>query len=58
MAFMVHCDFGNESQNQHFNSILLIEREGVTQEYSVYSLDIVDNSGRPLKWVGLKLEVC
>ena len=46
MSFMGHCDFEKGSQNQHFQSTLLVGKEGVTQkEYSVYALDNVDNSG-------------
>ena len=37
------------SQTQHFQSSLLVQREGGHKtEYSVYALDNVDNSGRPL----------
>ena len=38
MPFMVHCDFDKGSQNKHFQSILLVGREGITKkEYSVYA---------------------
>ena len=46
MSFMGHCNFEG-SQNQHFQSILLLGR-GLQKEYYVYALDNVDNSGRPL----------
>ena len=45
---MVHSDFENGSQNQHFQSTILVGREGVTKECSVYDFDNVDNSGQPL----------
>ena len=46
MSFIVHCNFEKGSQNQHFQSTLLVGREGVTKkEYSVYALDNVDNFG-------------
>ena len=45
--------FEKVSQNEHFQSTPLVGRKGVTkQEYSVYALDIVDNSGRTLKFQG------
>ena len=50
MSFMGHCDFENESQNQPFQSTLLVGKGGGhTKEYYVYALDNVDNSGRPLR---------
>ena len=33
-----------------FQSTILVGREVVTQEYSVYALDNDDNSGQPLRW--------
>ena len=46
---MVHCDFEGGSQNQHFESILSVGKEGShKKEYSVYALDDINNSGRPL----------
>ena len=46
MLFILHCDFENGSENQHFQSNLLVGREGVTRKEScVYALDYVDNSG-------------
>ena len=48
MSFMEHCYSEKGSQNQHFQSTLLVGREGVTKEYSVYALNNVDNSGRSL----------
>ena len=51
ILFMVciNCNFEKESQNQHFQSTLLVGRGWVTKkEYSVYALDNVDNSGRTL----------
>ena len=50
MLLMVHCDFEKGSRNQHFQSTLLVERERVTKEYSVYALDNAVNSGRPPKY--------
>ena len=45
----VHCDYEKGSQNQHFQSTLLAEKEGATQkEYSACALGNVDNSRRPL----------
>ena len=47
---MGHCDFEKGSRNQHFQSTLLVRRQGGhKKEYSVYALDYVDNnySGRP-----------
>lgn len=49
---MVHCDFENGSKTQHFQGTLLVGREGVTNNssaYSVYALNNVDNSERPLR---------
>ena len=45
MSFMVHFDFEKGSQNQHFQSSLLVRREGGghRKQYSVYALDNVDN---------------
>ena len=51
MSFMVHCDFGKGSQNQHFQSTLDRGGGGHIKGYSVYALYNVDNSGRPLCWV-------
>ena len=47
VSFMMHCDFGMGSQNQPFQSSLLVRRErgGHKKDYSVYGLDNVDNSG-------------
>ena len=49
MSFMVHCNFEKGSQNQHFQSTILVGREDHKKGYSVYALDNVDNSGN-LKW--------
>ena len=40
-------------QNQHLKSTLLVGREAVIKKvYSVYAMDNVDNSGRPLMlWI-------
>ena len=49
MSFMEQGDFQKGSPNQHFQSTLLVGKEWVTKEYSVYALDNCDNSGRPCK---------
>ena len=56
VSFMVHCDLEEGSKN-HFQSTLLVERERVTQKYSVYALDDIDNYGRPLSMVSVSLLV-
>ena len=48
MTFMVHCNFKKGSQNQYFQSTLLVGR-GSQKEYYVYALDNVDNSGMNTK---------
>ena len=45
MSLIMHCDFETGTQNQHFKNTLLVPQK----EYSVYALDNVDNSGRPLR---------
>ena len=56
MSFMVHCDFEKVSQNQHFQSTLLVGREGVTKRVlGVYAVDDVENYGRPLSQRVLRL---
>ena len=52
MSLIMHCDFETGTQNQHFKNTLLVGREVPQKKstvlYSVYALDNVDNSGRPL----------
>ena len=48
MSFLVHCDFEKGYQNQHFQSTILLRKERVKKEFSVYALDNVDNSEQPL----------
>ena len=48
MSFMGHWDFEMGSQFFFFLNTLGREGEGHTKEYSVYALENVDNSGRPL----------
>ena len=48
MSFLVHCDFEKGYQNQHFQSTILLRKERVKKELSVYTLDNVDNSEQPL----------
>ena len=54
MSLTVHCYFEKDSQNQPFWSTLLGRREGSHKSVrpdSVYALDNVDNSWRPLNYV-------
>ena len=45
---MVHCDFENGSQNLYFQGTLLVWRKGSQKRVSVYVLDNVGSSRRPL----------
>ena len=54
---MVHCNIEKGSRNQHFQSTILVGREVVTQEYSVYALDNDDNSGQPLRWSSFNIHM-
>ena len=48
VLIVVHCDFDNGSQNQHFQKYSFGGR-GNKKQHSVYALDNVDISGRPLR---------
>ena len=41
MSFMVYCDFEKGSQNQHFQSTLLVVREGFTKKSTLCTLLIM-----------------
>ena len=41
MSFMVHCHFEKGSKNQHFQSTILVGREGVTKTSTLCTLLIM-----------------
>ena len=48
MLSIVHCAFEKGSQNQYFQSNLLVGMKVITQKSTLYALDNVHNSGRLL----------